>query len=278
MARRSAKATAARARRKPAPRKRIANVRPWRWLDVAWVAVALFVATVLTVLVLGNRMTALMPEEGIVAVRAIMLIVFYLMLLAILAYRAHCRNLNFSQSYRLRSVKDKQLAAELAKSGAQQDRISEEDQLSSGKIALVVIGLFCALRLFVIVYTYAIGQLGWELPPPERLTDLFGTTLFGLVAVIASIVILAPIIEELVFRVIMLETFAQKMPFVAAAVLQALVFSLYHFSLWAALPNILLALSCAYLVRYSKTTIPAIVLHMAYNAAPVAAAFYLTIT
>jgi len=232
---------------------------------------------VLTIVILGNQLTALMPEEGVVGVRAIMLILFYLMLLAILAYRAHSRNLSFSEAYRLRRIDDVHLAKELDKSFAGQAKSSEKEKFSAVKSILLVIGLFFALRLFVIAYTYTIQQLGWEVPPPERLTDLFGTTLFGLVAVIISIVILAPIIEELVFRVIMFETFTQKMSFIAAALLQALIFSIYHFSLWAAIPNFLLALACVYLARRSKTTIPAIALHMAYNAAPVAAAFYLTL-
>ncbi|MCL2379744.1 MAG: CPBP family intramembrane metalloprotease [Coriobacteriia bacterium] len=266
MARRSAKQTAKREQRKPRPRKRIANVRPWNWADVIWVGASLLVASVLTVLVLGNQLTALMPDAGIVGVRAILLVFFYLMILAILAYRAHSRNLNFSEAYYLRKG-----AREIA--GTQQ----KQQGLPAWKSGLLVVGLFFVLRLFVVIYAYTIEQMGWAVHPPERLTDLFGTTMLGLIAAIVSIVILAPFIEELVFRVIMFEKFAQKMPYVAAAIVQAIIFGVYHFSLWQALPSALLGIACAYLALRSRTIIPAIALHVLYNAAPVAAAFYLAI-
>jgi membrane protease YdiL (CAAX protease family) len=288
VARRSAKARAKEARKKPQPRKRIAQARPWSWSDVAWVGIALLVASILTVLLLGNRFTAMMPDEGIVGVRVILLIVFYLALLMILAYRAHCRNLNFAEAYRLRKLNPDELRRQQAplwtkkdKDGEDKDTQNAERQgregqfLPAWKSALLVVGFFIVLRTFAIVYTYVTRELGWVTPPAESLTDLFGTTMFGLAAAIISIVILAPFIEELVFRVIMFDTFAQKMPIVAAVVLQGLVFSFYHFSLWAAVPNFFLALACVYLIQKCRTAFPAILLHVFYNAAVVAAAFYI---
>ena len=269
MARRSAKQTAKQTQHKSQPRKRVSPAKPWDWVDVIWVAVALLVFTLSTALLLGNRFTALMPEEGIAGVRVVLLIAFHLALLTILAYRAHCRNLSFVQAYRLRSS----------------DRLandSDEERpgrmpLTGWQSALFVAGFFIVLRTLAGAYTYVTGQLGWVTAPSD-LTDLFTPTLFGLIAAIISIVILAPFIEELVFRVIMYDTFARKFGIALAVILQGLIFSLYHFSLWAALPNFLLALACVFLIHRSKTSIPAIVLHILYNAAVVAAAFYLAMS
>jgi membrane protease YdiL (CAAX protease family) len=146
------------------------------------------------------------------------------------------------------------------------------------KSVLLVLGLFLVLRTFAIVYTYVTAELGWIMPPATSLTDLFSPTLFGLIAAVMSIVILAPFVEELVFRVVVFNTFARKISFVAAVILQGLIFSFYHFSLWAALPNFLLALACVYLIQKCRTSLPAISLHVLYNAAVVAAAFYLAMT
>ena len=288
MGRRSARTTAKEARKKPQPRKRIAQVRPWNGADVAWVGIALLIASALTIVLLGNRFTALMPDEGVVGVRIALLIVFYLILLMILAYRAHCRNLSFAEAYRLRrlSVEEwkKQQGHLQEKSGNfddeqdahSKDSLTAKQQfLPAWKSVLLVIVFFFALRTFAIIYTYVTRELGWVTPPSTSLTDLFGATIFGLVAAVVSIVILAPLIEELVFRVIMYDAFAQKLGIAAAVILQGLIFSLYHFSLWAAIPNFLLALACVYLIQKCATSIPAIVLHVLYNAVVVAAAFYI---
>ena len=288
MGRRSARETAkATQRSKPQPRKRVAQVRPWDGNDVAWVAVALLIFAVLTILTLSHRFTALMPDEGIIGVRVVLLIVFYLGLLMILAYRAHCRNLSFAEAYRLRKLSPDELEKQQfplwkrsnkkeGEEGVQPHSEADAKQfLPAWKSVLLVIFLFFVVRSIATVYTYVTRELGWITPPSESLTNLFSPTLLGLAAAVVSIVLLAPFIEELVFRVIMFDTFAQKMSIAVAVILQGLIFSLYHLSLWAALPNFLLALACVYLVQKCRTVLPAIFLHALNNAAVVAAAFYI---
>jgi len=265
---RSARTTAKQVRKKPAPRKRIARARLWNWVDVAWVAVMLLIAKVFTILTLGHRFTALMPVEGVVGVRVALLIVLYLVILMVLAYRAHCRNLSFVDAYRLRPDSRVSALTDISKSDSKK-------YFSAWKSVLMVVTFFVVLRTFAIIYTYVTRELGWVTPPSESLTDLFGASVFGLAAAIISIVILAPFIEELVFRVIMFDTFVRSMAIAFAVILQGLIFALYHFSLWAAIPNFLLALACVYLIQKCKTSLPAITLHVLYNAAVVAAAFYL---
>lgn len=258
MTHRSARATAREYRTTPQPRRQMKPTRPWGWGDVVWVGVTLLTASGLTLFALSNSLALLMPEEGIVTARAILLILFYLMTLVVLAYRAHKREMPFAGAYRLRWNPLDSL------SGSWTPWIS----------SLWVAALFFILRLFAIGYTYLTAELGWVPPPSEKLTSLFGTNIFGLVTATISVVLLAPLIEELVFRVVMLETFTQKFSATPAIFLQAAIFSLYHFSLWAAFPNFLLALACAHLAKKSRTTIPAVLLHVLYNAAVVAAAYY----
>jgi membrane protease YdiL (CAAX protease family) len=57
----------------------------------------------------------------------------------------------------------------------------------------------------------------------------------------------------------------------------ALFFALYHASLWAFIPHFVLALTLGYLAVSRKTLWPAIILHAAYNATLMAAAYYLTL-
>jgi membrane protease YdiL (CAAX protease family) len=284
----------------PRPRKRETAVKPWGVFDVVAVSLVLLLSSVLTTLILSNHLTALMPEIGQVGVRIVLLLVFDLLVLFVLATRAHSRELPFRAAYGLRVGywRGAGLAAGYDAAGDDPAAAADQSPLPAGnaaaqdatfagrgkarqaawpswKSALMVVVLFLGLRLVVAGYNFVTGVLAFFPPPAETMTSLFGTNLVGLAGASLTVVLLAPCIEELVFRVIMQQAFARKLPFVAALMVQALIFSLYHLSLWAALPNFLLALCCGWLAWRSKTILPAVVLHVLYNAAVVAAAFYL---
>jgi membrane protease YdiL (CAAX protease family) len=259
----------------PKPRPRQAPVKPWTWLDVVWVSVALVISSGLTMVVLGNRLTGLLPEVGQVGVRVALLVVFYLFELVVLAYLAHRRELPFRMALRLTVGVT---SSSPAKPAASTSRAGDEDiapTFAPWLSSLLVFALFFGLRGLVIGYNALTTAQGWPAPSSESMTSLFGTSAFGLIGATATVVLLAPFIEELVFRVVMQETFAKKLPLSAAVIAQSAIFAVYHLSLWAAVPNVLLALATGWLASRSKTIWPAVILHVLYNAAVVAAAFYL---
>jgi membrane protease YdiL (CAAX protease family) len=234
-------------------------------------SVALVVSSGLTALVLSNRLTTLLPEIGQVGVRIALLVVFYLFELLGLVWLAHRRELTFAQAYRLKP----EPAGTATRAGTSSP---ETKTYPAWTTALLTVGLLIALRAVGIAYNAVTSGLGWPAPSSESMTALFGNSLYGLAGALVSVVLLAPVIEELVFRVIMQETFAKKVAPLLAIVLQALIFSVYHLSLWAALPNLLLALATGWLAARSRSIWPALILHISYNAVVVAAAFYLALT
>ncbi|MDR1775291.1 MAG: CPBP family intramembrane metalloprotease [Actinomycetes bacterium] len=274
------------------PRARKGEPRPWRAVDVVWVLATLVLASACTWLVLSNRLTAMLPEVGRVGVRIALLVVFYLLELVVLAWLAHRRELSFAACFHLqRMYGDGQSTRHPERSGVaaqskDPQRTGNEGTAASARDAhllppwasiLLTIGIFLLLRILVAGWTWGMAHIGWSAPSSESLPTLFGTSVFGMIGAALSVVVLAPFTEELIFRVVLLRTFNKRLPMWAAAIVQALVFSLYHLSLWAALPNLLLGLACGYLAARARTLWPAIALHVLYNASVVAAAFYLTL-
>jgi membrane protease YdiL (CAAX protease family) len=250
----------------PQQRKRLAEPRPWDWLAVVIVFAALMISRELIALVLGGRLAARMPEIGRVGVRVTLLVVFYLFELVVLAYLAHRRELPFLQAYRLKA--DTAAVTDDSKQSARGVWPAWVTAVAVGGFLLLLRGIATGYNALTSVYK-------WQAPSSASMTTLFGHTVFGLLGAVLTVVLLAPFIEELVFRVIMQESFARKFPRFVAIGMQALIFSVCHLSLWAAIPNVLLALAAGILAARARTIWPAVILHVLYNGIIVAAAFFL---
>ena len=234
--------------------------------DVIYMTVLLAIAMLLSAGLLQNQLIGLMPQAGQSGMRAIILFVVYLIELVALSYCAYRHREKFIDFFRLRLG-----ASEASASGEESSPYSRTGWSSAG----LVLGFLLCLRLFSMGWTLLTDEIGWRIGRTADVLDLFGKTNVGLIVTVLLVVVLAPIVEELVFRGLMQRWLSTHIPTVASIALTSILFALYHLSFWAAPLNIALGACAGYLSQRCKTLYPAIVLHMLYNATLVIAAFYL---
>ena len=145
-----------------------------------------------------------------------------------------------------------------------------------GSVALVA-GLLVVVRVGGWAYGLIAQGLGWD-PPVREVSDLtavFGPTAFGLLLSVALVVIVAPLVEEVVFRGVLQGAFTARWGRRVGIGLAAGLFALYHFTPWLFVPLFALGVACGWLAESRRSLLPAISLHGAYNVIPVGIAFYL---
>ncbi len=262
------------ATRRPRLRRSVETARPWRLTDVIIVALTLLAAGAISSLVIGNRLTNLLPEVGVVWVRIVLLVVFYLIELGVLALLAYRRRMPFVAAYRLRRLTDDELA--VLDRSEKRRRPWSARPFSVGGVVAAVIVTSLILRAAALGWTLlATTTLNWPTPRSESMPYLFGSTMSGAVAAVLIVALLGPFIEELAFRVIVQEWFASRIPIVLATVVTSVIFAASHISLWASPLYLLLGFATSWLAYKSRTIWPAVILHALYNATVVIAAFYL---
>lgn len=141
--------------------------------------------------------------------------------------------------------------------------------------AAAVTALLVLTRLAATGYAAAARGLGWE---PEGLGQtefvrLFGSSASGLLISAALVVLVAPVVEEAVFRGVVLGALGRYLPRWTAVVVSALLFAALHLDAWMFVPTFMLGLALGWLGTRRATLWPAIVMHVLYNATAVAAAF-----
>lgn len=93
----------------------------------------------------------------------------------------------------------------------------------------------------------------------------FGVDLIGRILAFITAVLIAPIIEELVFRGFMLRAFAKHMPVWGAVLASSVLFSAIHVTLGVFFPLMILGIVMAVLTVKTKSIYPAIAFHMINN-------------
>ncbi len=206
---------------------------------------------------LESALVAAMPPEGRIMVRVGVLVVFYAVQLAVLALLAHKRGSSLFGAFGLTRVRAS-LGSWFTAAG------------------WVVLLLF-ATRIGAWVWGVIATAIGIEAPSATEagLTATFGGGTVGLVLSVMLVVLVAPLVEEMLFRGVLLSALGNSFGAGVALVGQALLFAAYHFSTWMFLPMLLLGLACGYLTQHRGSLWPAVVLHGLFNAVPVAIAFLL---
>jgi len=229
----------------------------WTLLE-AWLLMAvLFVAFLGKDAVMTSGAVRGLSYEAQVFARVAVLFGFYAVQAAVLCALAWRRGLSVFDAYRLRGA-DVPVKARLESAG-------------------LVVGLLVVVRLSAWGYGALMQEFGWD--PPLRevadLTQVFGPTIWGLLLSVALVVIVAPVVEEVVFRGVLQGAFAGQWDRRVAIVLAAALFALYHMTLWLFLPLFALGIACGWLAHTRRTLLPAISLHGAYNVLPVVLAFWM---
>ncbi|MDP2181373.1 MAG: CPBP family glutamic-type intramembrane protease [Actinomycetota bacterium] len=148
--------------------------------------------------------------------------------------------------------------------------------ISKLRSAAYVVGLLAATRVLAIVYLVATGLLGWD--PPTRwnsdLTSVFGPNAAGFALSVLLVVVIAPVVEELVFRGVLQQAFETRWEAGVAIASGAALFGAYHFTVWLFVPTFVLGLAAGWLAHARESLWPAIALHALYNLVAVAVLFW----
>jgi membrane protease YdiL (CAAX protease family) len=139
----------------------------------------------------------------------------------------------------------------------------------------LVIVLFVGTEVVSIGYGLAMQAIGWQQPArlSSDISTVFGSGGVGLILSALLVAVAAPIVEELAFRGVVLSAFDDYLGRWGAIGISAALYGAFHFSLWMFFPTAVLGLALGWLASTRRSLVPAIALHVLYNAAAVAAAF-----
>ena len=109
------------------------------------------------------------------------------------------------------------------------------------------------------------------IPMPEKqleaLKETFApNTISEIILVIFSVVIVAPIVEESLFRGFVQQTFERRWDVTTAVLVASLVFAVIHLQPWWMIQQLILAVFLGYLSWLWNSILPAVLIHAANNA------------
>lgn len=247
---------------------------PWSWGEALVVILTVALSTAAGTLVMRSELANLMPSVGKVGVRILVLIATYAIQYIVLAFMVRRRHTTFPVLYRLPlSAHTAQTVRTLC--GDHSPDLSGWERVRTWLTAIgSVLGLFLLVRIAGMGWVLLTESIGWLPPSSDQLYDLFGRSEFGLALAITAVVVVAPLVEEIIFRVVVQGWVGEKAPAWVAIGVSSLLFAASHLSLWALVPNIVLGIVTGYLAYRRATLWPAVILHAIYNASLVWAAFY----
>lgn len=259
------------AQRPPAapPKPFVPGAVTWNPTDL-FLVLAMLLATVLAKdAVLGLHAVSLMPAAGRTVVRALVLTVYYSLQLAVFAWLATRHRATLAAAFGI-AGRDSSTAAEETKSA--------DVSSLAGSVVLVAV-LFVGAEAFAITYglvmRLVMQSIGLSLPPrlSSDLAEVFGSGGAGLALSIVLVALVAPFAEELAFRGVVMPVLGVRWGMWPAIIGSALVYAVFHFTLWLFAPYFVLGLALGWLAWTRRSLGPAIWLHVIYNASAVVAGF-----
>lgn len=231
----------------------------WTALDVMAVLVIMVVAVLAKNAILGIGAVGLMPATARFLMRAVVLATYYAAQLAGIAFIARRHGSGLFEAFGLRGD-------EVADGG--------DAHAVAGSVGWILL-LFLGTELVSIGYGLAMQAWGWEQPArlSSDVTAVFGGGGVGLVLSAVLVAVAAPLVEELAFRGVVLPVWSRSLGEWGGILTSAALYAVFHFSVWMFLPTFVLGLALGWLARSRGGLVPAIALHVLYNAAAVAAAF-----
>lgn len=222
----------------------------WSIREAVVVLVVAVVLQVLMQLALGSTLVRSLTENGIMLARGTVLALYYSAQICMLLLLALRRDVGFLEAFRL-------------------DAPPDFPSVPLGFSMLVVTWTFSMLFRVVAI------AVGWKPPASDSpsLTQLFGADAVGMTVTVLVVVLLAPVVEELIVRGVVLGALEQRLGRWWAIALSALMFATLHGSLWSFVPMTFLGLALGRIASGRRSLWPAIILHVAYNAVIVAPAF-----
>lgn len=129
-----------------------------------------------------------------------------------------------------------------------------------------VLGLYAMTWVFNICYAIALFNYGFNPPETDVYSKLLGqVTWYTLILNLLLAGVLAPLVEETLFRGVIFGSLQAYFGKWTAAVISATVFSALHFQAYGFLPRFVLGMVLAYLYDKYKSLYPSVALHALNN-------------
>jgi membrane protease YdiL (CAAX protease family) len=142
-------------------------------------------------------------------------------------------------------------------------------------IGLVVVWFFLS-RIVISIYVVLAQAVG--LKPEEdalkRLPELFGQGTTGFIFAVIIVAIVAPVVEELVFRGFVYPAFRKRWGITAGIIASGLLFALFHSNVFVFVPIAVIGFVLAYLYEITDSLGPPIIFHALNNLLAVILIFY----
>jgi membrane protease YdiL (CAAX protease family) len=238
----------------------------WNAADLVLVLVILLLTVLAKDAVLGLHAVGLMPAAGRTIVRAAVLGVYYSIQIAAFAWLAARHGATLSAAFGLAGASGPAIA---------KGEVAAPAPSAIGSLGLVV-ALFAGTEAFAIAYGLGMQAVGLNQPArlSSDLSEVFGGGGAGLALSILLVALVAPFVEELAFRGVVMPVLGVRWGMWPAILGSALVYAAYHFSLWLFAPTFVLGIALGWLAWSRRSLWPAILLHVLYNAAAVGAGFF----
>jgi membrane protease YdiL (CAAX protease family)/NAD-dependent dihydropyrimidine dehydrogenase PreA subunit len=230
----------------------------WSLVEAVAVLAVVFAAFVGKDIALNSPWVTTMAPSDAVTARVFVLSLFYAVQVAALWGMARMRGVGFTDAYRLSRF-----------------RVGWRERLTSiGLVAALLLGT----RVLVLIYQLIARSVGWSAPVRwnSDLTTVFGTEQAGFVLSVLMVVLIAPLIEEMVFRGVVRGAVYVRWGMWPAISVSAGLFALYHFNAWLAIPTFILGMATGWLASTRASLWPAVWLHALFNVVPVVIAFWPT--
>lgn len=141
-------------------------------------------------------------------------------------------------------------------------RIWDSKTFAHKKTSLLVYFIILPATLAIGVITESIASL---IPMPEEFSKIFEQMITFDLAGFLTVAIAAPILEELIFRGIVLKTFLKKYNPLKAILLSALLFGIVHFNPWQFIAAFAMGIAIGWVYYQTKSIFPAIFIHFVNN-------------
>jgi len=130
----------------------------------------------------------------------------------------------------------------------------------------LAIGCGMLFMTYIIIMIHNLALMGLGIAPQgEYIAEIFGMDI-DLWVLGISVMVVAPITEEIFFRSFVFGGLTEKYGWKKATFISAFVFGAAHMQLVAFIPTFLMGLVLAYLYQRSKSVFPGIILHFTVNA------------
>jgi membrane protease YdiL (CAAX protease family) len=132
-------------------------------------------------------------------------------------------------------------------------------------LMLVVPPVLLLVPALLLTLTAALQLLMLLVPPSAWEESFFSRMADGSVAAVLAVCVMAPLLEEMLFRGIVLRGFLQRYSRWQAICMSALLFGAAHMNIYQFVVGFVMGVVLAWLYERTRSLIPCIALHAAYN-------------